>query len=216
MPDVPRGGIWILNLPGGASWRFTPSAPIRITNACLGFKLDGNEERACLEYSTEPGGKPTAIASFTRHACERAELDLDLEVGETYVLTSVGPFQIDLMGFYLYEEPQADLKQDAKVATGAKKRGRPSGKTETKKALTSVKPPLADGHGKTPQSEPDTSTQPAVAFPAHLKSHPASLASLGQGGPVTRQRSRSAALSEVEDQANDQGGFFYNKGKEKA
>ncbi|KAJ2911546.1 hypothetical protein MD484_g8864, partial [Candolleomyces efflorescens] len=202
----------ILNLPGGASWRFTPSVPIRITNACLGFKLDGNEERACLEYCAEPGGKPTAVASFTRHTCERAELELDLEVGGTYVLTSVGPFQIDLMGFYLYEDsPQAedDAKDDIKV----KKRARAS-KPAAKKPAASVKPPLVDGGGKASQSGPSTST-PSATFPAP-KGHLASSSSAGRSGPVTRQRSRSAVPSESEDQANGQGSFFYNKGKEKA
>ncbi|RXW14133.1 hypothetical protein EST38_g11718 [Candolleomyces aberdarensis] len=219
MANVSAGGIWILNLPGGASWRFTPSAPIRVTNACLGYKLDGPGERACLEYYTEPSGKPTAIACFTRHACERGELELDLEVGETYVFTAIGPFQIDLMGFYLYEEPQVgdDTKDDVGVANTAKKRAR--GKAGAKKPPASEKqPPVAGGKASQSDRAPSASSAP-VAFPALSKAHPVSSATAGpapRGGPVTRRRSRSAVPSEGDLQGNGQEGFFYNKGKEKA
>ncbi|KAJ3525572.1 hypothetical protein NMY22_g10514 [Coprinellus aureogranulatus] len=96
------GGFWFKNILAGQTAPITPSATIHLTNACLGISLPrqgGPQGDLVLEVSD---GYVIPIARLQRHTHEQQSLDLTLEAGRTYSFVAMGPFPIDLAGYYKY------------------------------------------------------------------------------------------------------------------
>ncbi|KAJ3528687.1 hypothetical protein NMY22_g9306 [Coprinellus aureogranulatus] len=97
-----RGGVTVssLSVPAGSSQEFFSPFPVRLTNACLSLKQDADARgRGCLGFA-EKGRAPASISSFYRCVYEQDMLDIELKPGKTYVFSSLGPFSIEVVGYY--------------------------------------------------------------------------------------------------------------------
>ncbi|PPQ75697.1 hypothetical protein CVT24_002540 [Panaeolus cyanescens] len=154
-----RADDWVYNLHAGHPLTLNPTMPLFITNAALVASVADDNARTCLQLQYLPEGEPNAtkvvVASFFKNRCDSKLLSLKLRAGNQYILSIIGPNDIDLIGYYssdFVEEPIIPLPSNKPKAKPINNEGRVNEAPAVKRTRSRVKADAID-HTASPSYE---------------------------------------------------------------